>query len=76
MKKIYFVVFLAFANFILNAQDIGLTPPNGTFGGLNLGDNGVVGAIGGTVNVSELARLCELSRPTIYKYLELMHENT
>ena len=54
MKKIYFIVFLAFASFISNAQDIGLTPPNGIFGGLNLGDNGVVGAIGGTVNVSEL----------------------
>ena len=26
----------------------------------------------GTMNVSELARLCELSRPTIYKYIELM----
>ena len=26
----------------------------------------------GTMNVSELARLCELSRPTIYKYIALM----
>ena len=26
----------------------------------------------GTINVSELARLCELSRPTIYKYIALM----
>ena len=26
----------------------------------------------GTMNVSELARLCELSRPTIYKYIELI----
>lgn len=26
----------------------------------------------GTMNVSELARLCELSRPTIYKYLNIM----
>lgn len=26
----------------------------------------------GTMNVSELARVCQLSRPTIYKYLKLM----
>ena len=26
----------------------------------------------GTMNVSELARVCQLSRPTIYKYLSLM----
>ena len=26
----------------------------------------------GTLNVSELARVCELSRPTVYKYLELV----
>ena len=28
--------------------------------------------INGTMNVSELARLCTLSRPTIYKYIALM----
>ena len=26
----------------------------------------------GTMNVSELARICGLSRPTVYKYLELI----
>ena len=28
--------------------------------------------ISGTLNLSEFARVCELSRPTIYKYLELL----
>jgi DNA invertase Pin-like site-specific DNA recombinase len=27
----------------------------------------------GTMNVSELARVCGLSRPTVYKYLRLLH---
>ena len=26
----------------------------------------------GKMNVSELARICDLSRPTVYKYLELV----
>lgn len=26
----------------------------------------------GQINVSEMARLCDLSRPTVYKYLELI----
>ena len=26
----------------------------------------------GTMNVSELARVCGLSRPTVYKYLKMM----
>ena len=26
----------------------------------------------GKINVSELARVCELSRPTVYKYLKMM----
>jgi len=28
--------------------------------------------ISGTLNVSELARVCGLSRPTVYKYLRLV----
>lgn len=28
--------------------------------------------INGSINISEFARLCDLSRPTIYKYLELI----
>ena len=28
--------------------------------------------INGTMNVSELARVCQLSRPTIYKYIKIM----
>ena len=28
--------------------------------------------IAGTMNVSELARVCGLSRPTVYKYLKLI----
>ena len=27
---------------------------------------------GGTMNVTELARICGLSRPTIYKYISMM----
>jgi len=27
----------------------------------------------GTLNVSELARICGLSRPTVYKYLKLVN---
>ncbi|MBR6667236.1 MAG: helix-turn-helix domain-containing protein [Clostridia bacterium] len=27
---------------------------------------------GDTVNVSELARVCGLSRPTVYKYMKMM----
>lgn len=26
----------------------------------------------GNLNVSELARLCDLSRPTVYKYLKML----
>ena len=29
--------------------------------------------VAGQLNVSELARVCGLSRPTVYKYLELVH---
>ena len=28
--------------------------------------------VGGRLNISELARVCELSRPTVYKYLKLL----
>ena len=28
--------------------------------------------VAGKLNVSELARVCELSRPTVYKYLRLL----
>ena len=28
--------------------------------------------VAGKLNVSELARVCELSRPTVYKYLKLL----
>ena len=28
--------------------------------------------VAGRLNVSELARVCELSRPTVYKYLKLL----
>lgn len=28
----------------------------------------------GTMSISDLARICGLSRPTVYKYLKLMHE--
>ena len=28
--------------------------------------------VAGTINVSELARLCGLSRPTVYKYLKIV----
>lgn len=28
--------------------------------------------VSGKLNVSELARVCELSRPTVYKYLKLL----
>ena len=27
--------------------------------------------LNGTMNITELARICELSRPTVYKYLKL-----
>lgn len=30
------------------------------------------GAIAGQMNVSELARICDLSRPTVYKYLKMV----
>ncbi len=29
--------------------------------------------VAGSMNVSELARICGLSRPTVYKYLKLLH---
>ena len=28
--------------------------------------------VSGNLNLSELARVCELSRPTVYKYLKLL----
>ena len=28
--------------------------------------------VSGNLNLSELARVCELSRPTVYKYLRLL----
>jgi DNA invertase Pin-like site-specific DNA recombinase len=30
----------------------------------------------GNMNVSELARICNLSRPTIYKYLKILGRNS
>ena len=32
--------------------------------------------LNGTMNITELARICELSRPTIYKYLKLIQDYT
>ena len=30
----------------------------------------------GKMNVSELARICDLSRPTVYKYMKMIRSDT
>ena len=54
MKKISYIICLIFANLLLYGQETDIALPEGIFGGFEQEDDGVVGAIGGTVNVSAL----------------------
>ena len=54
MKKVSFIICLLFTGFLLYGQETDIDLPGGEFGGLNPKDDGVVGAIGGVVNVSAM----------------------
>lgn len=54
MKKLLYSIILVSASLALLAQEPEITLPGGVYGGFNVDDDGVVGAIGGTVNVSAL----------------------
>lgn len=54
MKRFVYTLLLLFAALMINAQELLNPPTEGLYGGINQDDNGVVGAIGGTVDVSAL----------------------
>lgn len=54
MKKSTLTLLLILASFALFSQQNTFDPPGGIFGGLNPDDDGVVGAIGGSVDVSAI----------------------
>ena len=54
MKRLSFIICLVFAGLFLYGQETDITLPSGEFGGFNAQDDGVVGAIGGTVDVSAM----------------------
>ena len=54
MKRLSFIICLIFASLFLYGQETDITLPSGEFGGFNAQDDGVVGAIGGTVDVSAM----------------------
>lgn len=54
MKRTTIVLCLLFAGMFLNGQEIDKALPGGIFGGLNANDDGVVGTIGGIVDVSAM----------------------